>query len=444
MPESWRGVVDVNPARVPLRAPARRAADRAVAPPHRCADRARGVRRSSRRASGSSGASRRTSRTSCERPRCSCACAGVTQGLSEGRDRAATACARSPRSCWAAASSRTSARWKASTSRCTPANPWASSARTARASPRCSRSSRAWRVRRAARSRCSGRVSALLELGSGFHPDYTGRENIYLSSAMMGLSHREARAKVDAIVDFADIGAHIDEPIKHYSSGMVVRLGFAVATTLAPGAPHHRRGPRGGRRVVPEEMHPVARGLPRRRRHAAALLAQHVPRADALPARRSGSTTGARAHFGDELRRDARVPHVPRGEAAQRDAKRRGGGPGQHAAHRVGVDRSARTDERARTFRQGETLVVQGVAYEPDERSPVLLFGIVRADGTPVYGSPSNEQGFVPVRIGRSARSPSRSASTRSRCCPASTRCACTRSIPRACGSSTPSRSSSW
>ena len=79
-----------------------------------------------------------------------------------------------------------------------------------------------------------GRVSALLELGSGFHPEYTGRENIFLSSAMMGLSHREAREKVGAIVDFADIGEHIDEPIKHYSSGMVVRLGFAVATALRP------------------------------------------------------------------------------------------------------------------------------------------------------------------------------------------------------------------
>ncbi|HEY2630606.1 MAG TPA: ABC transporter ATP-binding protein, partial [Usitatibacter sp.] len=80
----------------------------------------------------------------------------------------------------------------------------------------------------------NGRVSALLELGSGFHPEYTGRENIYVSSAMMGLSHRDARANVGAIIDFADIGAHIDEPIKHYSSGMVVRLGFAVVTALRP------------------------------------------------------------------------------------------------------------------------------------------------------------------------------------------------------------------
>ena len=79
-----------------------------------------------------------------------------------------------------------------------------------------------------------GRVGALLELGSGFHQDYTGRENIGLSGALIGLSPREIARKTDAIIDFADIGEHIDDPIKHYSSGMVVRLGFAVATALDP------------------------------------------------------------------------------------------------------------------------------------------------------------------------------------------------------------------
>ena len=80
----------------------------------------------------------------------------------------------------------------------------------------------------------NGRVGALLELGSGFHPDYTGRENIHLSSALMGLSRDAVRDRIGSIIEFADIGEHIDEPIKHYSSGMVVRLGFAVATALEP------------------------------------------------------------------------------------------------------------------------------------------------------------------------------------------------------------------
>src|SRR6185369_15695865 len=79
-----------------------------------------------------------------------------------------------------------------------------------------------------------GRVGALLELGSGVHPEYTGLANIDLAAALLGLSPREIAAKRDDIIAFADIGEHIHDPIKHYSSGMIVRLGFAVATALAP------------------------------------------------------------------------------------------------------------------------------------------------------------------------------------------------------------------
>ena len=80
----------------------------------------------------------------------------------------------------------------------------------------------------------SGRVGALLELGTGFHPEYTGRENIYLATALMGLTKSQTNQKIDEILAFADIGEFIDHPIKHYSSGMSVRLGFAVATSARP------------------------------------------------------------------------------------------------------------------------------------------------------------------------------------------------------------------
>src|SRR5439155_14353141 len=78
------------------------------------------------------------------------------------------------------------------------------------------------------------RIGALLELGSGFHPEYTGQQNIDLAAALLGMGASEIRRKRDDIIAFADIGQHIDQPIKHYSSGMVVRLGFAVATALRP------------------------------------------------------------------------------------------------------------------------------------------------------------------------------------------------------------------
>ena len=79
-----------------------------------------------------------------------------------------------------------------------------------------------------------GRLSALLELGAGFHPDLTGRENVFLNGAMLGLSRREMAAAMNAIVDFSGVGVQIDAPVKIYSSGMYARLGFAVAVNVDP------------------------------------------------------------------------------------------------------------------------------------------------------------------------------------------------------------------
>lgn len=79
-----------------------------------------------------------------------------------------------------------------------------------------------------------GTISSLLELGAGFHPDLTGRENVYLAGAIMGLKKEQVSRRFDAIAEFADIGPFLDQPVKHYSSGMYVRLGFAVAVETDP------------------------------------------------------------------------------------------------------------------------------------------------------------------------------------------------------------------
>lgn len=82
--------------------------------------------------------------------------------------------------------------------------------------------------------RAKGRIASLLEVGTGFHPELTGRENIYMNGSIMGMTRREIDRKLDEIVDFAGVERYIDTPVKRYSSGMTVRLGFAVAAFLEP------------------------------------------------------------------------------------------------------------------------------------------------------------------------------------------------------------------
>ena len=82
--------------------------------------------------------------------------------------------------------------------------------------------------------RVNGRISALIELGAGFHPEISGRENVFINGIMLGLSKREVAKRFDEIVEFAEMKEFIDAPVKTYSSGMYMRLGFAVAIHVDP------------------------------------------------------------------------------------------------------------------------------------------------------------------------------------------------------------------
>jgi lipopolysaccharide transport system ATP-binding protein len=82
--------------------------------------------------------------------------------------------------------------------------------------------------------RIRGKLSALIEVSSGFHPELTGRENVYLNGSLLGMRRSEIKKKLDSIVDFAGVAPFIDTPVKHYSSGMYLRLGFAIAAHLDP------------------------------------------------------------------------------------------------------------------------------------------------------------------------------------------------------------------
>ncbi|HQZ44506.1 MAG TPA: ABC transporter ATP-binding protein [Usitatibacteraceae bacterium] len=244
--------------------------------------------------------------------------------------------------------------------------------------------------------RVAGRIGALLELGSGFHPEYTGRENIYLAAALMGLSRRETREKVDAIIAFADIGQHIEEPIKHYSSGMAVRLGFAVATALTPDI------------LITDEVLAVGdesfqkkciRWLERYLGDGGTLLlcSHSMYHVQTLCSRAMWLHEGAVRLDGDSF-------DVTREYLTYHEEKGRGEKPAPRAAEGlVPLIRAMRVERADGTALEvlsaGDDMVLQGLAWSPDGRAPVLLFGIVRADGTPVYGAHSNDDGFEPLRV---------------------------------------------
>ena len=242
-----------------------------------------------------------------------------------------------------------------------------------------------------------GRVGALLELGSGFHPEYTGRENIYLSSALMGLTREEVRERLAGIIEFADIGEHIDEPVKHYSSGMVVRLGFAVATSFAPDI------------LITDEV--LAVGDESFQKKCIAWVERYLAEGGTLLFcshsmfhiqtlcqsalwLQHGRVRMAGPAF--DVTREYLSYHQ------EKSAKEKAAGRA-HQEHGIPLVVDGWTEDaagaRKDTFRRGEALVLRGIASEPDDRPPVILFGIVRADGTAVYGSHSNERGYQPVRM---------------------------------------------
>lgn len=241
-----------------------------------------------------------------------------------------------------------------------------------------------------------GRVGALLELGTGFHPEYTGRQNIYLSSALMGLSRRETREHVQSIIAFAGIGQHIDEPIKHYSTGMVVRLGFAVATAVPPDL------------LITDEILAVGDVAFQKKciswmEHylsggGTLLLCSHSMFHIQTLCRHAvwlheGRVRMAGTSF--DVTREYLTYQEEKTNAVERAA--RVADPAVPSI--VGIWTEDRNGAPRTMFQNGDTMVVQGLAYEPDDRPPVLLFGIVRADGTPVYGSHSNDGAYRPRRM---------------------------------------------
>jgi lipopolysaccharide transport system ATP-binding protein len=273
-----------------------------------------------------------------------------------------------------------------------------------------------------------GRISALIELGAGFHPEISGRENVAINGVMLGLTRREVDERFDAIVDFAEMREFIDAPVKTYSSGMYMRLGFAVAIHVDPDvllidevlavgdeaftrkcldkiAEFRRRG-----KTILFVTHSLGlvekmcddalwlrhgrvadRGDPKRVVDA---YLTHVAEGEEALLRSNEAAHAERAEAGD-----GPAPEGPPGEAPLATGYRRGRWGGREVEIRAVRLLDARGRER-HVFVPGETVTL---ALSVRAQSPVSDFvfgvGLFSAEGTSVYGTNTDIEGFVPRKI---------------------------------------------
>ena len=228
-----------------------------------------------------------------------------------------------------------------------------------------------------------GTVGALLELGAGFHPEYTGRENLKLSAALQGMAGAAFDAQLDAIIAFADIGEHIDAPIKTYSTGMVVRLGFALVTALKPDL------------LITDEVLAVGdesfqnKCISWMERYLSdggtLLLVSHsLYHVKKLTQRALWLDHGALRMIGSAS--DVAIAYQAFHEAKQAGLKQKALAQDHRDASALG--QYAVTDlQLANVTMIG--MSVRGRIKSRDGRRPQVAIGIVRMDGTPVYGTTS-------------------------------------------------------
>ncbi len=272
-----------------------------------------------------------------------------------------------------------------------------------------------------------GRVSALIELGAGFHPEISGRENVSINGIMLGLTRREVERRFDEIVDFAELREFIDAPVKTYSSGMYMRLGFAVAIHVDPEvllidevlavgdeaftrkcldkiAEFHRRGKTilfvthslGLVEKMCDDVVWLRRGRPADRgdpKRVVDAYLTYVAAGEEVLLQAQPAATAALATTPEEP-----APQATPGEAGLASGYR----PGRWGGRDIEIRAVRLLDERGRerhVFVPGETVTL---ALSVHAREPVFDFvfgvGLYSAEGSCVYGTNTDIEGFVPRR----------------------------------------------
>ncbi len=244
----------------------------------------------------------------------------------------------------------------------------------------------------------SGTLGALLELGAGFDAERTGRENISVAAGLMGWNSAQIAARFDEIVAFADIGRYLDEPVKHYSSGMVVRLGFAVIAAVRPDL------------LITDEVLAVGDESFQKKcirwmedyldGGGTLLLVSHsMYHVQKLCKHALWLKDGRVEGYGDvfDVTQDYLAYHERKSLRDSGPEFESGYSGGEYRI--TGVTLNGGDEAAARVLREGEPIDVEVRIYAPDGRCPQLGIGVLRADGTPVYGTTTEIDGAKAQRL---------------------------------------------
>jgi lipopolysaccharide transport system ATP-binding protein len=245
--------------------------------------------------------------------------------------------------------------------------------------------------------RLEGSHAALLELGAGFHPEYTGRENLDMAGALMGFERAEFKRKLPEILAFADIGRYVDEPIKHYSSGMIVRLGFALVAARRPDL------------LITDEVLAVGDEAFQRRcvrwieRYLAEsgtliLVSHSMYHVQKLCRHAIWLHQGQVMAYGDVHEVTQQYLAYEERKIAQQAGQRPPAGVAGQEFAVVGMSLNGADSENPLVLDPDAGLDLSVRIASRDGRVPQLALGITRADGSPVYGTSSEIAGARPRR----------------------------------------------
>jgi lipopolysaccharide transport system ATP-binding protein len=244
----------------------------------------------------------------------------------------------------------------------------------------------------------NARIAALLELGAGFQPEFSGIDNVRMKAALLGMSARQLEQRMDEILEFADIGDYVYEPVKHYSSGMVVRLGFAVVAASDPEL------------LITDEVLAVGdesfqkkcvRWIERFLEQGNTLLmvSHSMYLVQKLCRQALWLHEGRSRELGDvfPVTQSYLAYHEEKQAAERRHRSSQQGDGGLYRVNSFTLQGVQAGGDLV--IGSGGGLEAELVLYSPDGRAPVALVGVMRADGTPVYGVASDFDSIEPEKL---------------------------------------------